>query len=165
MNSYNNHGGRPVDELYNTRRDKTIVVLGFTCSGKTTLCSRMFDSCYHIMHTDDYIAKYGFEDSLYEIMEDEKRLTRERLVIEGVQGYRLLRKWAQQRSGSADLVITCVAPLDVRAQRYAERNNGKELTSGFDKALSKIWMDWRTIDGGRTRCVMYDTVENKMVIQ
>src|SRR5690348_1898332 len=74
--------------LYNPKHDKTIVVLGYTCSGKTTLCKTLFNlepPYYSIIHTDDYIDTYGWGASLYAIMKDVEQYKGMRFVVEGVQ--------------------------------------------------------------------------------
>lgn len=154
--------------------DKTIVVLGFAASGKSYLCSMLFgvgaDLCsrYKVFHTDDYM-QYGFEQSLYKVMLDVRTHVElhpnTNCVIEGIQGYRLLRKWAELGIKGPDLIITCVAPVAERMVRYEKR--GKAWPVGFDKTLSKIWMDYCIMENDmqhKPRRIMYETVANKVVL-
>ena len=72
-------------------KDKHIIIIGSPASGKTTLSLKLLEKGFKIIHTDDYM-QYGFKDSLYKLLEDIQKLNLKNIVIEGILGYRLLRK-------------------------------------------------------------------------
>lgn len=125
--------------------EKIIVVVGFPATGKTFLADNLVKdlsakvSPIKYYHTDDYI-KYGFEESLYVLLKDLQRDKEAYKIIEGVQGYRLLRKGIELNNFYPSLVIVCEASSKVRLQRYHAR--GKKLNWGFDGVLHKIWLDY-----------------------
>jgi deoxyadenosine/deoxycytidine kinase len=144
------------------KKYNTIVIIGLPATGKTFLASRL-PSGYKRYHTDDYM-EHDFEDALYHLMDDLRRYKSREVVIEGVQGYRLLRKLAQRKMRQPDLIVKCVAPTELREHRYYER--GKILNKGFDKMLTKIWMDYVIEVRDQKpapKCFMYDTVANKII--
>jgi|GEM_PF-3242390 len=126
-----------------TANENTVVVIGLPASGKTHLTneiSAQYSSRgYNIIHTDDFM-KHGFDNSLYVMMSHLKNDTSERKIIEGVQGYRLLRKGLEQKTFIPDVVIVVVASKSDRTERYKNRN--KSLNAGFDKSLETIWNDY-----------------------
>ena len=93
-----------------------VVIIGYAAAGKTYFAQQL-EKEYpkaKFIHTDDYM-KYGFEEALYVLMDDLKSNKDYSLrVIEGVLGYRLLRKGAQLGTFKADLIIKVTAQKDVR---------------------------------------------------
>jgi GTPase SAR1 family protein len=132
-----------------TKKDNKIVVIGYSATGKTTLTnviSQIYTE-YKIFHTDDY-QEYGFEGSLYTMMLDLEVCTSPKILVEGIQGARLLRKGVQQNSFFADLIIIVEASMATRARRYKEQRLEPDKISnlvGFDKTLDKIFNDYQTI--------------------
>lgn len=150
--------------------EKIIVVVGLPATGKSYLTDRLIEEMikpqpYRLFRTDDYIA-HGFEKSLYVLMDVLKKDISPIKIIEGVQGYRLLRKGVELGTFSPDLVIICTATREVRQQRYVDR--GKILNKGFDASLEKIWGDYMSLIEGFTiakpllpRFVIHDTLTGK----
>lgn len=139
----------------------TIVIVGLPATGKSWLADRVPFS-HKVYRTDDYMY-HDWEDALYALMADIKRGPAKQ-VIEGVQGYRLLRKLAQLNMKGPDLVIRCIATKELRQRRYMDR--GKNLSANFDSTLQKIWVDYvRELQHNRVKpeCFIYDTLEARVV--
>lgn len=131
-------------------QEKIIVVVGLPASGKSTvtdgLMAKYKTRSPKLYRTDDYI-KYEFKESLYVMLRDLKRDLSPFKIIEGVQGYRLLRKGLQLKSFNPDLVIVCIADKATRQARFIARDakatgTGKKRHGGFDGMLNKIWGDY-----------------------
>jgi len=124
--------------------EKIIVIVGLPASGKSFLANEVLEQYekrnYKMFRTDDYI-KYGFEESLYKLMDDLRRDLSPRKIIEGVQGYRLLRKGLQLGTFNPDVVIVVAASSEQRHERFKKRPD-KKLNRGFDATLEKIWADY-----------------------
>lgn len=117
-----------------------VVIIGYAATGKTTFSNALkFDGSLY--HTDDYL-KYGSVESLYVLMEDLKKDSNPLKVIEGIGGYRLLRKGVELNNFSADLIINCVASKEVRYDRIKVRGKDIQATFNMDKACEKIWNDY-----------------------
>lgn len=136
-----------MDKLEILPTDNKIVIIGLAASGKTTLSEEIANMCpsHNLIHSDDYIH-FGFEASLYKMISDIKRLGEEPMIVEGVQGFRLLRKGLENRDFFPDLVINCICDPAERFKRYAARegNNGKDPSS-FDKTLYTIWQKYNQL--------------------
>lgn len=85
---------------------KNVLVIGYPGSGKTHLVSLIPKTDHKFIRTDDYIS-FGFEQSLYECLKDitDIQSTGRNTFVEGVQGYRLLRKGLQTGTYFPDVVI------------------------------------------------------------
>lgn len=137
-----------MDKLEITPDDKIIVVIGLTASGKTTLTEQLVELCpeHTVLHTDDYMS-FGFEESLYKLISDIKADPNPLKIIEGIQGFRLLRKGLQNQDFYPDLIIHCYCDAEERLSRYTARGTGKTPT-GFDKSCYKIWEDYKDLLAG-----------------
>lgn len=85
----------------------TVVIIGPPAAGKTYVAGKLaIDNPGHkLIHTDDYI-KYGYEASLYHLLDDVVGLKKlGPLIIEGVLGYRLLRKGVQLNCFYPEMVV------------------------------------------------------------
>lgn len=109
---------------------KKIVVIGYPHSGKTTLVNSWNVTDRIVVHTDDYI-KEGFEAGLYSIMDTIKEA--ESYIVEGVQGYRLLRKLVQYNLPQPDIIIICISSAECLPKHKSMR-----------KALNTVWNDYLT---------------------
>ena len=82
-----------------------ILILGCSLSGKTTL-SRTYTSTHKIIHTDDCMNFGDYKSVMFliaEIVKTERK--KGKIIIEGVQGYRLLRHWLRNNYKLPDVVI------------------------------------------------------------
>jgi deoxyadenosine/deoxycytidine kinase len=120
-----------------------VVVIGLPCTGKSTVAQALHDdllSNHSLYKSDDYID-YGYEQSLYAMIKDISYDKNPYKLIEGVQGYRFLRKMQQLSGMDIDAVIYCICEGQERARRYAERGKA-QLNSGFEKNITKVYMDY-----------------------
>lgn len=134
------------------------VIIGPSCSGKTTLAKRLHaeSPLASLYFTDDFKGE-GFEQSLYALMEALGRDTNPDKIIEGVQVPRLLRKGLENKSFHADRVIQCVADDDVRDQRYLARGDDKDIEKRktFDKMVQGIFDEYITAETNKPELVIY----------
>lgn len=109
-----------------------VLIIGWPASGKTVLSDSLVGDHYRI-HTDDYIDKDkdNYKESLYTIMADMKAIERA-TMIEGIQGYRLLRKGVQLNCYYPDAVIELKIKVETMIQRYEESRKGKDVQSAIN---------------------------------
>jgi hypothetical protein len=127
--------------------ENVVVIIGHPDTGKTHLSEELAAQYpeHKIYHTDDYI-KWGYEDALYKMMSDIEYDRPEKFIVEGVQGYRLLRKWAQEGKPGADLVIITERmprPDQARASEY------------MGVSLQTVWRDYAQQVGKLPRIIKY----------
>lgn len=119
-----------------------VVIIGGPASGKSTLAKSL--QGFKVFHTDAYMVA-EFDRALYVMIDDLKRVPADvRILVEGVQGYRLLRKiWQQNWTHKPDLVIHCVASREIRAERLRKRGSDPKKSLGMDALLLKVYNDWQ----------------------
>lgn len=105
--------------------DKTIVIIGAPASGKTFAASLLFGklSTHQLVNTDLY-KDHGFEQSLY-ALRDALAESEYPKIIEGVLGYRLLRKGAEMGDFYPDVVVEMQVPDEVIERQYEQRGPEK----------------------------------------
>lgn len=138
--------GQIIDAVQQAR---FIVVVGLPATGKTFITQQMFMNGQYLNYiaTDNYM-RYPFDEALYVMIKDLKReLVRgHRVCVEGVQGFRLLRKiWQQNWKDKPDLVIFCQATQDKRRERLNARGSDYRMTFRMDAMLMKIWKDYELL--------------------
>lgn len=124
---------------------KDVVIIGCPASGKTYLSNLLASPNHTVIHTDDYI-KYGYKEALYVMLNDLKNING-KVIIEGVQGYRLLRKGVELGCFLPDMVIELEIPEDRMYQTYAEQRPGRDQSylKGFNKMHAKIIADYHAM--------------------
>lgn len=150
---------------------KNIVIIGCPASGKTTLARLIADRIgmfkqWKIIHTDNYMQpgrKDDYRLALYDMIADLKKIHIP-LIIEGVQGYRLLRKGVEGFEGwnfYPDVVIELVVTDEQVMRVYERERNAKDAGSliGFNKMHRTILEKYRAMDNPATP--VWYTVENK----
>ena len=93
-----------------------------------TLSKKLELQGFVIIHTDDYM-KYGYKDSLYKLLDDIKNKDLKNVVIEGVLGYRLLRKGEQLNCYKPDIVIELKSSIKIILNRYKNNRQDKNIKS------------------------------------
>lgn len=116
-----------------------IVIVGLPATGKSTLADQLMveHPDFTLFRTDDYI-QYGFRDSLFVLQGDV--WMREKIIVEGVQAYRMLIAGVRDDNFYPDLVIHCSATTAEREKRYAERQ--LKINSQFDNQLRTWWREY-----------------------
>lgn len=123
---------------------KNVLVIGYPGSGKTHLFNLIPKTDHKFIRTDDYIS-FGFEQSLYECLKDitDIQSTGRNTFVEGVQGYRLLRKGLQTGTYFPDVVIEVKrdwAKIEelYRTERGIDKLKGAtSMAKSFDKILNE----------------------------
>jgi adenylate kinase family enzyme len=132
-------------------KNKNVLIIGPPASGKTTLSKELSKrpNDHVLLHTDDYIP-HGYEQALYVLMEDMKKLQCN-TIIEGVLGYRLLRKGVQLNCYYPDLVIEMQITAEQQARIYQQERDAKKLQylKGFAATHQKILNDYFELIGDR----------------
>ena len=108
-----------------------ILIIGYPKTGKTTLSAKIAaenPGCA-LVHTDSYIS-LPYREQLYALMDDLRGM--KTWVVEGIQGYRLLRKIAERRDE------------DLRPSRIiiCQRADLPEKYLKQAKGLRKVWEDY-----------------------
>lgn len=120
---------------------KNVLIIGCPASGKTHLVNQMKTS-HKIIHTDDYM-QHGYEQAMYVIL-DEIKNNQSNTLVEGVQGYRLLRKGVQLDCYYPDIVIQLIISESRMMETYKNERNAKKVQylKGFNKMHDKILNDY-----------------------
>jgi len=106
---------------------KNVVITGNPASGKTHLANLMKKAYpYHKFISTDEFMEYGFEDALYELMRAIKEIGNY-VIIEGVLGYRLLRKGVERDEFYPEMVINMDTPEEEIEKVYAERGQSEKF--------------------------------------
>ncbi len=126
---------------------KTVVIIGFPASGKTTLANTL--SAFtgtKLVRTDDYIP-HGAVNSLYVMLDDLVEMNCP-VIVEGVGGYRLLRKGVQLANFFPDVVIELeVTPEQIARVYAAERQDRKTKSlTGFCKGHQTVLAEYRAME-------------------
>jgi GTPase SAR1 family protein len=134
---------------------KNIVVIGPPAAGKTTLAlqlSRIWPQHRLVggfTGLDGYMNDYDFEAALYAILDDISVYEEQghNMILEGVQGYRLLRKGLELDLFYPDIVLELrVTEAQVR-RVYAGERTGKnvERALGMAKGLQTVLNEYRAM--------------------
>lgn len=124
-----------------------VLIIGCPAAGKTFLADKLKGQNpddHKLFHTDDYM-RYGYKESLYKLLEDvEKIQSHTKTIIEGVQGYRLLRKGVEFNCYYPDIVIELSVSEHRMLKTYREERIGKSIDSlyAFNKMHDKILKDY-----------------------
>lgn len=132
---------------------KTVVIIGCPASGKTTLGKALAERTGRdVIHTDDYM-EHGYKQSMYAVLADLMMRDENTAppIIEGVQGYRLLRKGVELDCFYPDVVIELHVTPEQVARVYREQRSEKKAGSliAFNKMHETILADYRAMDNPR----------------
>lgn len=133
-----------IEELINLNIEgKNVLIIGCPASGKTWICNKMAKSTHTIIHTDSYIL-YGYQAGMYCAL-DAANMSTKPTIVEGVHGYRMLRKGCEYGSYYPDIVIE-MKISDVRmVQTYTKERDEKKIKylKQFNETHAKILNDYR----------------------
>lgn len=123
-------------------KNKDILIIGCPATGKTFLSNKIIkDRNTILIHTDDYM-KHGFKESLYFLLEDIEKYKKEgyKLIIEGVLGYRLLRKGQELGSYFPDIVIEVTIDQLKQLEIYRKERDHKKIKyiESFNKNVNTV---------------------------
>lgn len=120
--------------------DSNVLIIGCPASGKTYISNLLGkDNPGHtLIHTDDYI-KHGYEEALYVLLDDLKEIHNP-AIIEGVLGYRLLRKGVELDCYYPDIVIELDISEALMFKTYSKERREKQISNlrGFNKSHQTI---------------------------
>jgi adenylate kinase family enzyme len=125
-----------------------VLIIGTPASGKTWLSNKLSKE-HRVIHTDDYM-KYGFKDSLYKLIEDLRNISTP-VIVEGVQGYRLLRKGVELDCYYPNMVIELYTTPERVKQTYLRERDPKKLRylEQFGNTMGRILQDYRAMPNKR----------------
>lgn len=122
-----------------------ILIIGYTKSGKVTIAkelSKQLDN-RKLFISDDYIKDWGHDDALNRLEEDinESYYSSDPIIIEGILGFRLLRRMSKNGYHLPDMVIKTECNKETISYFYSIEEPGKNLNSvfGFNQGLEKIY--------------------------
>lgn len=121
-----------------------VLIIGCPASGKTFLANNLKSDNHKIIHTDDYM-RYGYKESLYVMIEDIQKLhVHTKSIVEGIQGYRLLRKGVELNCYHPDIVVQLEISEARMLQTYRTERPGKKIDSlyAFNNMHDKILNDY-----------------------
>ena len=115
---------------------KTVVIIGHPQSGKTTYSAKLKEKFpYHTYISCDDFKNFPYDEALYELKKAINKTTAKHLVIEGILGYRLLRKGLQYKDFNPEMVIRITrAGID-----YGDKTSKMQ---SFCKQLDTIWAEY-----------------------
>lgn len=138
-----------MNPLHRNIQGKSILIIGAPASGKSTFARQLkvLNQEHVILHTDDYI-KYGFEQAVDVILEDIKR-TNAPTIVEGMNGYRLLRRGYITGKYKPNLVVELLVTSEVQQKIYDTERDPYRYPhmKKFYGAQLKVLDDYRVLVG------------------
>lgn len=124
-------------------RGRNVLIIGAPESGKTYLANILTGFGHKIIHTDDY-REWGFAQAMLQAL-TAVQFANGRSIVEGVLGYRMLRKGVEFGSYYPDLVIEIKAPM-LAKHRAMDKANQTVLAEYFSMQNEKHKPEWIEYD-------------------
>lgn len=126
-------------------KNKNVLIIGCPASGKTYLSNIIKSDEHQIFHTDDYI-KYGYVESMYKCLDDVLKCEKS-TIVEGVQGYRMLRKGVELNNYYPDIVIELKITEKQMLNVYKNERDPRKIKylKGFNKMHDKILHEYKSM--------------------
>jgi hypothetical protein len=124
-----------------------VVIIGQPASGKSYLSELLKGEMQILFHTDDYI-KHGYEQSIYVLLEDLKKNNDKPRLVEGVGGYRLLRKGLQTGTFFPRVIINVQITSVKSRQIYEQERSDKDYkkVEAMIKGNEKVYQEYLNTD-------------------
>lgn len=99
-----------------------VVIIGYPATGKTYFSKLLAERnpTHRLFHTDDYLLRYNGVEAMYACMGEviEAIEAGTPTIVEGIAGYRMLRKGAQLDSYFPHIVFEMLAPFEQIERTY-----------------------------------------------
>lgn len=139
--------------------DKNVLIIGNAGSGKTYLTSLINSENHNVLHTDDYIV-HGFEQSMYKCLEDICK-SGSKTIVEGIQGYRLLRKGVELKNYYPDVLIIIECSEQTQRDVYQIRGPEKiESILKMNKANETVFQKYLSMSNPQ-KPIIYKIENNR----
>jgi adenylate kinase family enzyme len=129
--------------------DKNVLIIGPPASGKTWLCEQMSNASHLTIRTDSYML-YGYNQSMYVCLDDIRNAMDFKMntIVEGVQGYRLLRKGVELDCYYPDIVIELEISEKRMHETYKKERDPKKIKhlQSFNAAHQTILEDYFSLE-------------------
>ena len=124
----------------------TIVVCGFTKTGKITIAKKIAGELNRKLFISDDFQYIEHEKALYEFIKNISPYHQKRIpiIVEGILCFRLLRKGIQEKIFFPDLIIKTKCDEKTIRHFYNKDGEGHKIDRAlsFNKGLDKIWNDY-----------------------
>lgn len=119
-----------------------VIIIGCPGSGKSYFANKISDDTHTIIHTDDYI-KHGYVESMYKAFDDILKC-KGKTIVEGIQGYRLLRHGYRTGKYKPDIVIELKISDEKLEEIYdSNRDYDKlEFVKKMNRSNAKVLSDY-----------------------
>lgn len=124
---------------------KNVLIIGPPHSGKTWFSQRFRTPKHRLFHTDEYSQMAGYKEGLYSLLFDIGTY-KGNSIVEGILGYRLLRKGVEESNYFPDIVISLKAVVHPRhmAMHYGNQTVLNEYFSMQNPKFKPQWIDYDT---------------------
>lgn len=131
-----------------------VLIIGMAGSGKTwfakQLAAKHPNSLFY--HTDDYI-EFGWKNSMYVVLGEVVQEIEHgnSTIVEGVAGYRMLRKGAETVAYFPDIVFEMIAPESQIEEIYLRTRDAKKVANlpAFAKMNETVLREYKAMSVGK----------------